>query len=249
MKPFGWGWKVSVGVLAVGLIIASTSFGPPVNAESEIPIEKKVEKKNALPKGFVYLDKIIPSAQYDIRYYGEHNFVGKRIDGYKAPFAILTTQAATALKKVSDALEKKGYVLIIYDAYRPQKAVDHFVKWSKDIKDVKMKKEFYPKLDKANLFKLGFISSKGAHERGSAVDLSIANKATGKEVDMGSKFDFFGDISAHGTKLITKLQTSNRNILKNAMVNNGFKLYSKEWWHYTLVKEPFPDKYFNFNVE
>jgi D-alanyl-D-alanine dipeptidase len=249
MTPFRWKRMSVLGALAVSLFMASTSFDPPVIAQSKVMAKEKIEKKNTLPKGFVYLDDIIPTAQYDIRYYGEHNFVGKQIDGYKAPLAIMTLKAATALKKVSDGLEKKGYILVIYDAYRPQKASDHFVKWAKDAKDIKMKKEFYPSLDKPDLFKLGFISSKGAHTRGSTLDLSIAVKKTGKEVDMGSAFDFFEDISHHGTKLITKQQTSNRNILKAAMVKNGFKLYSEEWWHYTLIKEPYPTKYFNFDVE
>ncbi|OAB41764.1 peptidase M15 [Paenibacillus glacialis] len=211
--------------------------------------ELKVEKKNALPKGFVYLDDIIPSAHYDIRYYGEYNFVGKRIDGYKAPLAIMSLKGATALKKVSDELEKKGYLLLIYDAYRPQKGVNDFVRWSKDAKDTKMKKEFYPLLNKRNLFNMGFISSKSGHTRGSTVDLSLVHKSTGKAVDMGGPFDFFGDISYHGTKLISKQQTANRNLLKNAMVKYGFKPYSKEWWHYSLMNEPFPKQYFNFDVE
>jgi D-alanyl-D-alanine dipeptidase len=249
IKPFGWRWKVILGALVVSLFIASSSFGQPVNDQLPIVPEEKIMKKNVLPKGFVYLDDTIPSAQYDIRYYGDHNFVGKRVDGYKAPLAIMSLEGATALKKVSDVLEKKGYLLVIYDAYRPQKGVNHFVTWSKDTKDVKMKKEFYPLLNKRSLFKLGFISSKSGHTRGSTIDLSLVHKSTGKEVDMGGTYDFFGDISNHGTKLISKQQTNNRNLLKNAMVKYGFKPYSKEWWHYTLIKEPYPKKYFNFNVE
>lgn len=207
MKPFGWGLKIALSTMLVCIFITSAIFGQPISAQSQSASQEKVEKKNALPKGFVYLDEVIPSAQYDIRYYGDYNFVGKRIDGYNAPLAIMSLKGATALKKVSDELDKKGYLLIIYDAYRPQKGVNHFVKWSQDAKDIKMKTVFYPLLDKRNLFKLGFIATKSGHTRGSTVDLSIVHKSTGKIVDMGGPFDFFGDISNHGTKLITKQQT------------------------------------------
>ena len=240
---------ITLSALLVSMFIISSIFGQPVRAESVNGAQEMVVKKNNLPKGFVYIDDMIPSAQFDIRYYSEYNFVGKRIDGYKAPLAIMSLKGVTALKKVSDELEKKGYLLLIYDAYRPQKGVNDFVRWSKDAKDTKMKNEFYPSLDKRNLFKLGFISSKSGHTRGSTVDLSLVHKSTGKVVDMGGPFDFFGDISNHGTKLITKQQTGNRNVLKNAMVKYGFKPYSKEWWHYTLINEPFPKQYFNFDVE
>lgn len=249
MKPSRKGMVITLSALLVSMFIISSIFGQPVRAESVNGAQEMVVKKNNLPKGFVYIDDMIPSAQFDIRYYSEYNFVGKRIDGYKAPLAIMSLKGVTALKKVSDELEKKGYLLLIYDAYRPQKGVNDFVRWSKDAKDTKMKNEFYPSLDKRNLFKLGFISSKSGHTRGSTVDLSLVHKSTGKVVDMGGPFDFFGDISNHGTKLITKQQTGNRNVLKNAMVKYGFKPYSKEWWHYTLINEPFPKQYFNFDVE
>lgn len=206
-------------------------------------------KKRKLPKGFVYLDEVIPAADYDIRYYGDHNFVGAQVDGYKAPYAIMTAQAAKALKAVGDDLAAKGYKLVIYDAYRPQKAVDHFIRWSKDSQDQLTKDEFYPDTDKSKLFKLGYLASKSGHSRGSTVDLSIAGIKTGKLVDMGSGFDRLGSISWHGSKLVSKAQTANRNLLKAAMEKRGFKAYSKEWWHYTLVKEPFPKTYFNFDIE
>lgn len=211
--------------------------------------QMQLEKKNQLPQGFVYLDEVIPTAQYEIRYFGDNNFVGKRIDGYKAPLAIFSRTAATALKKVSEDLESKGYILKIYDAYRPQTAVNHFVRWSGINSDIKMKQQYYPRLDKRNLFKLGFIAKKSGHSRGSTVDLTIVNKETGVEEDMGSPYDFFGDISYYNTSLINKTQKANRAILNNAMVKQGFKPYSKEWWHFTLIKEPYPKQYFNFNVE
>jgi len=246
-------WHRRLICLLVSITVTITGIGflagPGTTIHAEGTHDKGIVKKYPFPKGFVYLDEVIPSAYYDIRYYGENNFVGARIDGYKAPFAILTSQAATALKAVSTELARKGYSLKIHDAYRPQKAVSHFVRWSQDASDVKTKKEYYPKLDKRNLFKLGFIATKSGHSRGSTVDLTLVYTKTGKEVDMGSPLDFFGDISYYNTSLITKAQKANRKLLKDAMVKQGFKPYSKEWWHFTLIKEPYPNQYFNFNVE
>jgi D-alanyl-D-alanine dipeptidase len=202
-----------------------------------------------LPKGFVYVKDVVPAAVYEIRYATDYNFIGKKINGYKAPVAILTSQAAKALKAVSDDLNSKGYAIKIYDAYRPTRAVSQFVLWAKDVKDIKMKKIFYPNVDKSKLFTLGYIASRSGHSRGSTLDLTIVNRKTGKDVDMGSPYDFLDPISNQGTKKITAQQTTNRNILKNAMVKHGFDAYNKEWWHYTLHKEPFPKQYFNFDVE
>lgn len=206
-------------------------------------------ERGTLPKGFVYVDEVIPSALYDIRYYSEENFIGTQIDGYEAPLAILTKEAANALKKVNEDLESQGYRLKIIDAYRPQKAVNHFIAWSKDPKDTLMKETFYPDVEKKNLFKSGYLSSKSGHSRGSTVDVTMVFKRTGEEVDMGSRVDFLGPISSHGTDLINKEQRKHRYILKTAMVKQSFKPYTKEWWHYTLKNEPFPNKYFNFDVK
>ncbi|MEF2965012.1 M15 family metallopeptidase [Paenibacillus sp. M1] len=245
----------------LGILIASGFGGPEavrtaqaahiiesLPAQPSLP-EASVSKQNKLPKGFVYLDEVIPNAQYDIRYYGDNNFIGTRVKGYEAPFAIMTSEAANALKKVNDDLEKQGYRLKIIDAYRPQKAVNHFIAWSKDPNDTLMKEQFYPDVEKSKLFKLGYLSSKSGHSRGSTVDLTLVYKRTGEEVDMGSRVDFLGEISSHGSKLITKEQRTNRYILKTAMVNRGFKPYAKEWWHYTLQDEPYPSTYFDFDVE
>ncbi|WP_203457061.1 M15 family metallopeptidase [Paenibacillus tepidiphilus] len=226
--------------------LAAAGAGKQPNAAAQ---EAKAVKKNNLPQGFVYLDEVIPSAQFEIRYYTSNNFVGARIDGYKAPLAIFSRQAAAALKKVSDDLAQKGYILHIYDAYRPQKAVNHFLRWSQDTADVKMKSQYYPKLDKRNLFKLGFIAKKSGHSRGSTVDLTLADKKTGAVIDMGSPFDFFGEISYYNTPLVSAKQHANRKVLKDAMEKRGFKYYSKEWWHFTLRAEPYPSTYFNFDVE
>ncbi|WP_239616714.1 M15 family metallopeptidase [Cohnella mopanensis] len=234
-------------LLAIGLAQppAVTAADTKVNVDEAA----SVVKRGKLPKGFVYLDETIPEAKFEIRYFTDYNFVGERIDGYEAPVPILSAEAANALKKVNDDLKRQGYLLLVYDAYRPQKAVNHFIRWAKDAKDTKMKKEFYPEVDKTKVFKLGYVASKSGHSRGSTVDLTLVYEKTGKPVDMGSPYDFFGAISSHGTKLITAKQTANRNILKKAMMKYGFKPYDKEWWHYTLKDEPFPKKYFDFNVE
>lgn len=228
---------------------AATAAAPKLQNTAAAPAQSKVEKKHNLPGGFVYLDEVIPTAQYEIRYYSENNFTGTRVDGYKAPLAIFSRTASSALKKVSEDLAGKGYILRIYDAYRPQQAVNHFVRWSQDAADIKMKQQYYPKLDKRNLFKLGFISKKSGHSRGSTIDLTLADKKTGALVDMGSPYDFFGEISYYNTTLVNSTQHANRKVLKDAMSKQGFKPYTKEWWHFTLIKEPYPQQYFNFNVE
>jgi len=205
--------------------------------------------QDPLPDGFVYISDVIPSAFLEIRYFSDDNFVGAVIDGYEAPKAILTEEAAEALRQAADALFEQGYYIKIFDAYRPQRAVDHFVRWSKDIEDTKMKEKYYPDLDKAVLFELGYIAENSSHSRGSTVDLTLVDASTGEELDMGSGFDFFGDISNHGTELITEDQEKNRNILRDAMVEAGFEIYPEEWWHYTLKDEPYPDTYFDFPVK
>ncbi|HOM03103.1 MAG TPA: M15 family metallopeptidase [Acetivibrio sp.] len=202
----------------------------------------------SLPDGFVYVTDVIPTAQLEIRYFSNDNFTGTVIDGYEAPKAILTEEAAYALKIAADALYEQGYYIKIFDAYRPQRAVNHFVRWAQDLDDAKMKEKYYPELDKSVLFKLGYIAEKSGHSRGSTVDLTLAHISTGEELDMGSGFDFFGEISNHGTHLITPEQEKNRNILRDAMVAAGFEAYTKEWWHYKLKNEPYPDTYFDFPV-
>ena len=199
--------------------------------------------------GFVMLSDAVPDAILEIRYYSTYNFVGDRINGYEAPVAILTREAATALKAVSDELVKKGYRLKIFDAYRPQRAVNHFASWAEDLKDTRMKKYFYPELDKSVLFKQGYIDYKSGHSRGSTLDLTLFDMNTEKEVDMGGTFDYFGRRSHPDYKKITKKQYENRMILRKAMTAHGFRPLSTEWWHFTLNDEPYPDTYFDFPVE
>ena len=197
---------------------------------------------------FVLLTDVVPDAILEIRYYSTYNFVGDRIDGYEQPTALLTKEAAEALKKASDELIKKGYRLKIYDAYRPQKAVTNFMNWAKDVDDTRMKSYFYPELDKSVLFAQGYIAEKSGHSRGSTVDLTLFDMKTEKEVDMGGTFDYFGELSHPDYKNITEEQYNNRMILREAMINNGFKPLPEEWWHFTLENEPYPDTYFTFPV-
>lgn len=198
---------------------------------------------------FVLLTDVVPDAILEIRYYSTYNFVGDRIDGYEQPTALLTKEAADALKMASDELKAKGYRLKIFDAYRPQKAVTHFMNWAKDVDDIRMKDYFYPELDKSVLFAQGYIAEKSGHSRGSTVDLTLFDMKTEKEVDMGGTFDYFGELSHPDYKDgITEEQYNNRMILREAMLNNGFKPLVEEWWHFTLEGEPFPDTYFQFPV-
>ena len=198
--------------------------------------------------GFVYLKDIDSSIIVDLKYYSTENFTGKRVDGYHSNSAILTKESATALSNVQDDLEKLGYSLILYDAYRPQSAVDFFVKWSKKINDTSYKDIYYPNIKKSDLFELGYIAYKSGHSRGSTVDVSLLEISTNKEIDMGTVFDYFGIESHTFFNGISEKQKSNRLILYEVMSKNGFKNYSKEWWHYTLENEPF-QKYFDFLVK
>lgn len=197
---------------------------------------------------FVLLTDVVPDAILEIRYYSTYNFVGERIDGYEEPLAFLTKEAAEALKGASDELREKGYRLKIFDAYRPQKAVTHFMNWALDTDDVRMKKYFYPELEKDVLFPQGYIAEHSGHSRGSTVDLTLFDMNSEREVDMGGTFDYFGELSHPDYRGITQQQYENRMILREAMLNNGFKPLEEEWWHFTLKDEPYPDTYFTFPV-
>lgn len=198
---------------------------------------------------FVNVQKAIPAISLDIRYFSEDNFMGTRVDGYKKPLAFVTKETGKALLKVQSELSKEGLGLKIFDAYRPQKGVNHFVRWAKIPSDTLTKSKYYPQTNKADVFELGYVASKSGHSRGSTLDLTLIYLESGKEVDMGSGWDFFGEISWHAATNISKQQKANRNKLKDVMLKFGFKLYTKEWWHYTLTDEPFPKTYFDFDVE
>ena len=198
--------------------------------------------------GFTLLSDAVPDVILEIRYYSTYNFVGDRIDGYEQPVALLTREAAEALKRVSDDLIQKGYRLKIYDAYRPQKAVSHFMRWALDPEDTRMRPFFYPELEKDMLFPRGYIAEYSGHSRGSTVDLTLFDMAAGKDADMGGAFDYFGELSHPDYRGISDEQYANRMILRAAMISQGFKAIEEEWWHFTLVNEPYPDTYFTFPV-
>lgn len=227
----------------------------------------------AMPDTFVHIEEVIPDALLDIRYYGDHNFLGTKVDGYLAPKCILTRKAAEALARVQKDLAPFSMTLKIYDCYRPQQAVDHFVRWAKDINDIKTKKEFYPTVDKRNLFRDGYIASRSGHSRGSTVDLTIVSlpaplqpayqagaplkecylpagvRFADNSLDMGTGFDCFHETSHPENTNLSPRHRANRLLLKTLMAKYGFRNYDKEWWHFTLNNEPYPDTFFNFPVK
>tara|TARA_Y100001935_G_scaffold75927_1_gene63353 strand:+ start:2703 stop:3365 length:663 start_codon:yes stop_codon:yes gene_type:complete len=203
---------------------------------------------NNLEDGFVYLNDTDDSIIVDLKYYSTENFTGQFVEGYLSNNAILTKESALALSNAQDDFNKLGYSLILYDAYRPQRSVDFFVQWSKNPYDTINKRIYYPDVKKSELFELGYIASKSGHSRGSTVDVSLVEISTNKVLDMGTIFDYFGIESHTFFNDISEKQKSNRLILYEIMSNNGFKNYSKEWWHFTLKNEPY-QKYFDFLVK
>ena len=197
---------------------------------------------------FVLLADYVPGIIQEIRYYSTYNFIGDRIDGYEEPCALLTREAARALKMVANEANVLGYRLKIFDTYRPARAVRHFVLWGIEDLDLRMKPYFYPDLEKQELFVKGYIASQSSHSRGSTVDLTLFDMRTGKEVDMGSPFDMFSVVSHPDYKGITEEQYENRMMLRSLMEKSGFAPIDCEWWHFTLRDEPFPDTYFDFPV-
>lgn len=253
---------IIVAVIGIGNMVVTTSCS---NGEEKNSIALSATDDNS---NFVNITDVVPDVILEIRYYGTYNFVGSRIDGYEEPTALLTKQAAKALKAVSDDVLKQGYRLKIYDAYRPQKGVDHFVRWASNLNATEMKDYFYPDLDKKVLFKQEYIYERSGHTRGSTIDLTLFDMKTEKELDMGGTFDWFGPEShpdfcgnpetgkytgdnskSPKGRSITAQQFANRMILRNAMRRHGFKPLDTEWWHFTLKDEPFPDTYFTFPVK
>jgi zinc D-Ala-D-Ala dipeptidase len=191
---------------------------------------------------------VVPGLVADIRYAGSHNFVGRPIDGYRAPRCLLTVPAANALTEVARDLAPRGLIVKVFDCYRPARAVADFVRWARDPRDQAAKAEFYPAVDKRTLFRDGYIASHSGHSRGSTLDLTLT-RANGDELDMGTPFDFFSPKSWSADSSITADQHANRMLLKAAMQRRGFRAYAKEWWHFTLGNEPFPDTYFDVPVQ
>lgn len=209
-----------------------------------------MENKNitpSLPEGFVYVLDVCPDVEEDIRYFGDNNFLGCPVDGYRAPRAILTRDAAQALKKAACKAKCNGLRLRIYDCYRPQRAVDHFVRWAEDVNDQKNKAIYYPDVNKADVFELGFIAKRSGHSRGSTVDLTLVDE-NGRELDMGGIFDFFGERSHPDYQGVSVEQFQNRMLLREIMVSSGFVPLKEEWWHFTLKNEPHKEEYFDFEV-
>ncbi|MBQ9891238.1 MAG: M15 family metallopeptidase [Firmicutes bacterium] len=196
--------------------------------------------------GFVLMADYVPHVIQEIRYHSTYNFIGDRIDGYEEPCAIVTLEAARALRSAANELFVMGYQIKVFDAYRPARAVKHFIFWGIEDQDLRMKPYFYPDLEKQELFAKGYIAKQSSHSRGSAVDITLLDMKTGKELDMGSPFDFFGPVSHPDCRDISEAQYDNRMLLQKVMVRNGFNTLDCEWWHFVLADEPYPDTYFDF---
>ncbi len=201
------------------------------------------------PKDFVNTADVVPGLVVEARYAGYFNFVGKPIDGYQAPVCLLTRPAAEALARVQASLKPFGFGLKVFDCYRPARAVAEFVRWAEDSDNTRMKPEFYPDLDKSELFPKGYIAEKSGHSRGSTADLTLVTLPAKVEVYMGTGFDFFSERSWPDDPEQPTEARANRLMLSSVMQLHGFKPYPYEWWHFTLADEPYPDTYFDFPVK
>jgi D-alanyl-D-alanine dipeptidase len=210
-----------------------------------LPCAANAQSPNA---HFVDAAQVVPGLVLEIRYFGENNFVGRRIDGYEAPICLLTREAAAALANVQRDLAVNGLGVKVFDCYRPVRAVAHFLRWARDHSDQQRKPEFYPEFDKRDLFRDGYISARSGHSRGSTIDVTLITLSDRQQLDMGSPFDFFGARSARSDRTVSAEARANRDRLAAAMARRGFRGYWKEWWHFTLAGEPFPDTYFDFPV-
>lgn len=200
-----------------------------------------------MEKGFVDLCEFVQGVRAEIRYATAHNLTGHPLAGYRAGRAVATVESARALQKAYDVVRRMGCGMLIYDAYRPQKAVDDFVSWSRAPEDNRTKAEFYPELDKIQLFPQGYIALHSGHSRGSTIDLTLTKD--GRPVNMGTPFDFMSEKSHHGVAGLTPEQQENRAVLRGVMTYAGFAPYENEWWHYRLMGEPYPTTYFDFDIE
>ena len=246
--------RILCAILCLALLLAlvgcavEDSDAPAITPGTQQTVPTPVVTPVSDTSDFVLVSEVIPDVMLEMRYYSTFNFVGVRIDGYEEPVAILTRQAADALKAAADEFAQLGYRLKIFDAYRPQRAVAHFCAWAQDTADTRMKDYFYPQLDKPELFSLGYIAERSGHSRGSTVDLTLFDMRTAREVDMGGSFDYFGELSHADYTQISSEQYAMRMLLREVMLRHGFRPYSGEWWHFTLENEPFPDTYFDFPV-
>lgn len=222
---------------------------PITSVETEVDEEMAYENPSLSDSDFVVLADVVPDIIQEIRYYTTYNFIGRRIPGYERPVALLTRRAADSLRAVSDELVAQGYRLKVFDAYRPMTAVRYFVQWSRQPQDTLMKRYFYPEVDKADVFRLGYVSSRSAHARGATIDLTLFDMVTEREVDMGGTYDFFGEVSHPAyTRGLSEQQIRHRMLLRETMMRHGFKPVSSEWWHFSLKNEPYPNQSFDFPV-
>lgn len=201
-----------------------------------------------IPAEFVDVQQAIPNIAVEVRYFSEDNFVGTPIDGYRAARIYLTRPTVLALNSIQRQLNSSGLGLKIFDGYRPQMAVDHFVRWAEDLSDTRMKQRYYPEVEKVNLFRDGYIAERSGHSRGSTVDLTLISLETGLEVDMGTGWDFFDPSSWPSSMVVNGQQLANRLLLRRVMLGNGFRPLQEEWWHFSLENELFPDTYFEFQI-
>ena len=201
--------------------------------------------KKGLPEGFLYVDEVIQDCIVDAKYAGTDNFMGRPAAGYEAPLVVVTKEAAQRLEKAAAVFRDKGYLMKFYDSYRPQRAVDDFMRWGADAEDDRRKPVHYPK---GMVIELGYIARHSGHTRGCAVDLTLVDASTMQELDMGSIFDFMDERSHHGAPGLSPLQEENRRLLCEVMCANGFRRYESEWWHYAVTPEPYPDTYFDFPI-
>ncbi|MFD9475537.1 MULTISPECIES: M15 family metallopeptidase [Streptomyces] len=254
---------VTVTAAATALTMAGTATAAGAGAP---PPEAKA------PRAFVALSSVDPTILQDMRYVRAHNFVGEPVDGYRQPVCILTRPAAEALHRAQVSLLRQGYSLKVYDCYRPQRAVDHFVRWAEDLGDERRKAEFYPRVDKSRLFEDGYIAKKSGHSRGSTMDVTLvrlpalpaprprpgqesvpcyaprAERYPDNSVDMGTGFDCFDTLSHTDDPRVQGAQRANRDLLRSALTAEGFVNLPEEWWHFTHKPELFPDTYFDFPV-
>jgi D-alanyl-D-alanine dipeptidase len=228
-----------MGALLILIVLATG----PVRAQEAAPVHQ----------GFVDAAGVVEDLVVDMRYFGAHNFVGRRIDGYEAPRCLLAKPAAVALAQVQRDLAPRKLGLKVFDCYRPARAVAHFMRWARDTADVTQKAEFYPDIDKHDLFRLGYIAERSGHSRGATVDLTLIRRGEGEgggtDIDMGSPFDLFSPKSWPSDASVGAEARANRALLASAMRRCGFLPYDKEWWHFTLAKEPYPRTYFDFVVK
>lgn len=255
---------LSTSAAAVAALAMAVSAAPAAQAETT--------HRPKAPADIVDLAELAPTILHDIRYHTRHNFVGRPIQGYREPRCFLTRAAATNLAAVQKDVQAQGYTLKVYDCYRPQQSVDHFVRWAQRPRDQRMKGEFYPRIDKSTLFADGFIAEQSGHSRASTVDLTLValpaapqprwtpldsllpcfwpqgSRFTDNSIDMGTGYDCFDTRSHTADERSTPEQQANRELLVSAMARHSFTNYDKEWWHFTLDDEPYPDTYFDFPV-